>query len=248
MKIIIKADKANHLGKICNEMRMNPSQLMEYLLEIIQNLYSDYERQKDAEVEKESFRKILTNLFSHSFKSKLRTLNVGENLIQSTNELLGIIEYIGAIIHNLNLDFYERSVFYSIGYEYCIDVSNTYMYRGLVLEVEITHDFIEVSHVVYPPIFESTDLTDHRLNDLINRMQEFFKDVYHGEFSPFANIEIKILPIRVNPYNLSEPIQHIAIKLVVKANKAEYIPSIEKIGKIAGRVHSIVMEELHLNK
>ena len=146
------------------------------------------------------------------------------------------------------LDFYERSVFYSIGYEYCIDVSNTYTYRGLVLEVELNHDFIEVSHLVYPPIFESTDITDNRLDDLSNRVQEYFKDVYHKEFSPYANIEIKILPIRVNPYNLSEPIQHIAIKLVVKADKAEYIPSIEKIGQIAGRVHSKVMEELHLNK
>jgi hypothetical protein len=225
-------------------MKMNPSQLMEYLLEIIQNLYSDYERQKDAEVEKESFRETLTNLFSHSLKSKLRTLDITENLIESTNELIGIKEHVGAIVHNINLDFYERSIFYSIGYEYCIGASNTYAYRGLVLDVELNQDYIEVSHVVYLPIFESMDITDNKLNDLSNLVQEFFKNLYHKEFSPFANIEIKILPIRVNPYNLSEQIQSIGIKLVVKAGKAEYIPSIEKIGPIAGRVHSIVTEEL----
>ena len=229
MKIRVKGDKAGHLGKICNELKMNPSQLMEYLLDIVQNLYSDYERQKDAEVEKESFRETLTNLFLHSFKSKLRTLDIAENLIESTNEVLGIKEYVGAIVHNINPDFYERSVSYSIGYEYCIGASNTYAYRGLLIEVELSQDYIEVSHVVYLPTFERMGITDNTINESSNLVQEFFKEVYHEEFSPFANIEIKVLPIRVNPYNLSEPIQSIGIKLVVKADKAEYIPSIEKI-------------------
>jgi hypothetical protein len=89
-------------------------------------------------------------------------------------------------------------------------------------------------------------ITDNRINDLSNHVQEFFKEVYHEEFSPFANIEIKILPIWVNPYNLSEPIQSIGIKLVVKADKAEYIPSIENISPIAERIQSVVIEELHL--
>jgi hypothetical protein len=247
MNIKIKGDKASHLGKICNEMKMNPSQVMEYLLDIVQNLYADYERQKDAEVEKKSFREILTNLFSHSFKSKLRTLDITKNLIESTNELLGIKEYVGAFVHNINLDFYERSISYSIGYEYCIDASNTYAFRGLVLEVELNQDYVEVSHVVYLPTFESMDITDKMIDHTSSLVQEFFKDVYHGEFSPFANIEIKILPIRVNPYKLSEPIQSLGIKLVVKADKAEYIPSIEKLGPMAGRVHSVVAAELHLN-
>lgn len=178
-------------------------------------MYSDYQRQKDAGVEKESFKEILTNLFSHSFKSNLLTLNAAENLIGCTNELLGIKEYNGAIVHNINPDFYERSISYSVGYEYCIGASNTYAYQGLLLEVEINQDCIEVSYVVCLPTFESMDITDNRINDLSNRVYEFFKDVYHKEFSPFANIEIKILPIRVNPYNLSEPIQSVGIKLVV---------------------------------
>src|ERR687897_3762125 len=105
MNIRIKGDRAAHLGKICKEMKMNPSQLMEYLLDIVQNLHSDYEHQKEAEIEKESFKAILTNLFLHSFKSKLRTLDIAEKLIESTNELLGINVYVGAIIQNINLDF-----------------------------------------------------------------------------------------------------------------------------------------------
>ena len=91
------------------------------------------------------------------------------------------------------------------------------------------------------------DINDKRINDTSNRIQEFFKAVYHEEFSPYANIEVNLLPIRDFPYSPSEPIHYIAIKLIVKADKAENIPSIEKISPIAGKVHSIVMEELHLN-
>jgi hypothetical protein len=248
MNIRIKADKASHLGKICKDMKMSPSQLMEYFLDIVQNLYSDYERQKNAGVEKRSFNEILTNLFLHSFKSKLRTLDIAENLIESTNELLGIKEYVGAIVHNINPDFDRRSISYSVGYESCVDAANMYAYKGLLIEVEINQDYIEVSHVVYMPTFESMGITDKRIDDTSNLVQEFFKGIYREEFSPFVNIEVKILPIRYNPCNLSEPIKSTAIKLVVKADKAENIPSIEKIGPIAGRVHFIVMEELNLNE
>jgi hypothetical protein len=248
MNIRIKADKASHLGKICKDMKMSPSQLMEYFLDIVQNLYSDYERQKNAGVEKRSFNEILTNLFLHSFKSKLRTLDIAENLIESTNELLGIKEYNGAIIHNLSPDFDRRSISYSVGYDFCVDAANIYAYKSLLIEVEINQDYIEVSHVVYMPTFESMGITDKRIDDTSNLVQEFFKGIYREEFSPFVNIEVKILPIRYNPYNLSEPIKSTAIKLVVKADKAENIPSIEKIGPIAGRVHFIVMEELNLNE
>jgi hypothetical protein len=246
MKIKVKVDKAIHLGKICKEMKMTPSQLMEYLLDIVQNLHADYERQKDAEVEKESFREILTNLFSHSFKSKLRTLDITAKLIESTNELLGIKEYVGAIVQNINPDFETRSISYSIDYDYCIDAADMYAYRALAVDVEINQDYIEVSHVVYVPTFESNEITDKRIDYTSNRVQEFFKGVYHEEFSPFANIEIKLLPIRENPYS-PEPCEYIAIKVIVKADKATHIPSIEKIGLIAGRVRSIVVEELNLN-
>jgi hypothetical protein len=97
------------------------------------------------------------------------------------------------------------------------------------------------------PTFESKEITDKRIDYTSNRIQEFFKGVYYEEFSPFANIEVKLLPIRENPYS-PEPCEYIAIKVIVKADKAAYIPSIEKLGPIAGRVHSIVLEELNLKK
>src|SRR5918992_1648273 len=241
MRIKINGDKANRLEKICNELKMNPSQLIELLLEIMQYLYSDYARQKEAGIEKEPFKEILAKLFLHSFKSKLQTLDIAEKLIESTNELLGIKEYAGAIIHNINPDFDNRSISYSIGYEFCLDAANMFVYKALVVEVELNQDYLEVAHVVYLPTFESMDINDKRINDTSNRIQEFFKAVYHEEFSPYANIEVNLLPIRDFPYSPSEPIHYIAIKLIVKADKAENIPSIEKISPIAGKVHSIVI-------
>jgi hypothetical protein len=244
MNIRIKADKAK-LEKICNEMKMNPSQLMEHLLNIVQNLYSDYERQKNAEFEKRTFKEILTNLFLHSFKSKLRTLDIAENLIESTNELLGIKEYVGAIIHNINPDFDKRSISYSVGYESCMDAANTYAYKGLLIEVEINQDYIEVSHVVYLPTFAAMEITDRKLNDTSNLIQEYIRAKHRKKFSPFVNIEVKILPIRTNPYGpSSEPIESVGIKLIVKADEATHIPSIEKISPIAREVHAIVHKEL----
>jgi hypothetical protein len=245
MNIKINASNTDLLEKICKETEKSPSQLIEYLMGIMQHLYSDYERQKNQGIEKRLFSEILTNLFLHSFKSKLLTLDIAKNLIESTNELLGIKEYVGAIVHNINPDFDRRSISYSVGYDSCVDAANMYVYKGLLIEVEINQDYLEVSHVVYMPTFASMEITDRKVNDTSNLVQEFFKAVYREEFSPFVNIEVKILPIRANPYGpSSEPIQSVGIKLIVKADKATHIPSIEKIGLIAKEVHTIVLEEL----
>ena len=136
MNIRIKGDKANRLEKICNELKMNPSQLIELLLEIMQYLYSDYARQKEAGIEKEPFKEILAKLFLHSFKSKLQTLDIAEKLIESTNELLGIEEYVGAIVHSINPDFYEKSISYTVGYDFCVDTANMFAYKALEIEVD----------------------------------------------------------------------------------------------------------------
>ena len=78
MNIEVKDGNNKLVEKICKEIEMNPSQLIEYLLGIIHFLYSDYERQKNEGIEKRSFSEILTNLFLHSFKSKLRTLDIAK--------------------------------------------------------------------------------------------------------------------------------------------------------------------------
>jgi hypothetical protein len=151
MNIEVEDSHNKLLEKICNDTKLSPPQLIESLLYVMHFLYSDYERQKNAEVEKRLFSEILTNLFLHSFKSNLRTLDIAKKLIESTNELLGIKEYVGAIIHNINPVFDKRSISYSVGYESCMDAANTYAYKGLLIEVEINQDYIEVSHVVYLP-------------------------------------------------------------------------------------------------
>ena len=210
MNIEIKVSNTDLLEKICKETEMNPSQVIEYFLGIVQHLYSDYERQKNAGVEKTSFKQILTNLFLHSFKSKLRTLDIAQRLIESTNELLGIKEYVGAVIHNINPDFDKRSISYSVGYDFCVDAANLYAYKSLLIELEINQNCIEVSHVVYMPMFESMEITDKKVNDTSNLIQEYIRAKHRKKFLPFVNIEIKILPIRANPDGLSsEPIQSV---------------------------------------
>ena len=245
MNIKIKADKNNLLEKICKETKMNPSQLIEYFLGVMHFLYSDYERQKNEGVEKRSFSEILTNLFSHSLKSKLLTLDIVENLIESTNELLGIKNHIGAAIYNINPDFNRRSISYAVGYDFCVDAANIYAYKNLGIDVEINQDYIEVSYVVYLPTFESMEITDKKLNNTSNLIQEYIKDKYHKEFSPFENIAVELLPIGENPFGTrQEAHQYIEIRLIVKADKATHIPSIEKLSLIAREVHAIVNKEL----
>ena len=85
------------------------------------------------------------------------------------------------------------------------------------------------------------------MNNTSNLLQEYIRAKHRKKFSPFVNIEVKILPMRVNPYGpSSEPIQSVGIKLIIKADNATHIPSIEKIGLIAKEVHVIVHEELLL--
>jgi hypothetical protein len=38
---------------------------------------------------------------------------------------------------------------YTIGYEFCVDAANIDAYKGLLIEVQINQDYIEVSHVLY---------------------------------------------------------------------------------------------------
>jgi hypothetical protein len=62
MNIEVKDSHNKLVEKICIATEMNTSQLMEYLMDIMQNLYSDYEEQKDTGVEKGSFKEVLTSL------------------------------------------------------------------------------------------------------------------------------------------------------------------------------------------
>jgi hypothetical protein len=140
MNIKINDNNSDLLEKICKETKSNPSQLIEYFLGVMHFLYSDYERQKNEGIEKRPFGEILANLFSHSFRSKLLTLDIEKRLIESTNELLGIKYYIGATIYNINPDFEKRSISYAVGYDFCVDAANIYAYKNLEIDVEINQD------------------------------------------------------------------------------------------------------------
>ena len=59
-------------------------------------------------------------------------------------------------------------------------------FKGLLIEVEINQDYIEVSHRGFPPIHESIDITDKKTEHTINHIQEFIRDAHRTEFSPLA--------------------------------------------------------------
>jgi hypothetical protein len=235
MNIEIRDNKTDLLKKICKETETNPSQLMELIIDVLQNLYSDYERQKNNGIKKGSFKDFLTDLFLD--KAKLRTPDIEKSLIEGTNELLGIKEYIDAGIYNIDLDFYSKSFFYTIGYEF-VDAANMNAFKGLLIEVEINQDYIEVSHRGFPPIHESIDITDKKTEHTINHIQEFIRDAHRAEFSPFVNLDVEMFPV------VNSIFQTIGIKLIVKSDKATHMPSIETISHLIREVHGIVIKKL----
>jgi hypothetical protein len=245
MNIKISDNNSDLLEKICKETKSNPSQLIEYFLGVMHFLYSDYERQKNVGVEKRPFSEIFANLFLHSFRSKLLTLDIAKRLIESTNALLGIKDHIGAAIYNINPDFDEGSISYTIGYDFCVDASNTYAFQGLLIELEINQNYIEVSHLVILPVLESMNITDTKLNNTSTLIQEYIRNRHRGKFSPFANIAVELFSVGENPIGPgSKTDQSLEIKLIVKADKATHIPSIEKLSLIAREVNAIVQHEL----
>jgi hypothetical protein len=248
MNIEIKDNNNDLLDKICKETQMNPSGLMEYFLGIIYRLYSDYHEQKNEGVENRPFTEILSNLFLHSFKSKMSTLDAAKNLIERTNELLGIKGYVGAGIYTLNPDFERRSTSYVVGYDFCEDAASASAHLHLEIDVEITPDYIEVSHVVYAPTFENTIISDKRVNITNTLLQEYIRARHREKFSPFANIAVEISLIGENPYGSSlEAHQYIRTKLIVRAHNASHIPSIREMSFIAREVRAIVHSELLAN-
>ena len=234
MNFEVKDGNNKLVEKICKEIEMNPSQLIEYLIGIIQHLYSDYERQKNNGIKKGSFKDFLTDLFLD--KAKLRTPDIEKSLIEGTNELLGINEYIDAGIYNIDLDFYSKSFFYTIGYEF-VDAAKMNTFKGLLIDVEINQDYIEVSHRGFPPILESIDITDKKTEHTINHIQEFIRDAHRAEFSPFVNLDVVMFPV------VNSIFQTMGIKLIVKSDKATHMPSIETISHLIREVHGIVSKE-----
>jgi hypothetical protein len=235
MNIEVKDNKTDLLKKICKEIEMDPAQLMEYLMNFMQDVYSEYERNKDAGTKKGTFKEILANLSFDLYR--LRTIE--ERLIESTNELLGIEEYVGAGIYNIAPDFDSRSIFYTIGYEF-VNADKMNALKGLLIDVEINQDYIEASNTQYL-YAGSIEITDRKASDTSNFAQEFIRDINHEEFSPYVNFDVEIIP---EVDSLSFRCQTIGIKLIVKADEATHMPHIETISRIIREVNEIVIKEL----
>ena len=126
-------------------------------------------------------------------------------------------------------------------------------YKNLEIGLEINQDYLEVSHVVYLSTFERMEITDKKLNNTSNLVQEYVRNKYRKEFSPFANIAVELLSTGEKPFVLGlenhfgfsqEVHQYIRTKLTVKTDKATHIPSIERLSLVAREVHALVHHEL----
>jgi hypothetical protein len=236
MNIEVKGRHIDLVEKICKETEMSPPQLMEYVMDFMQHVYSDFEREKNAGIEKGSFKEILTNLFFDL--SNLRTIE--ERLIRSTNELLRIEEYVDAGIYNIDLDFSSRSFFYTVGYKFS-DAAKVNAFKGLLVNIELNQDYIRVAHVLYLFTVESMEISDKKTNDTSSFAQEFIRDINREEFSPFVNFDVEMFPIADG---MSGKGHTIGIKLIVKADKATHMPSLGTISHIIREVHGIVINKL----
>lgn len=64
------------------------------------------------------------------------------------------------------------------------------------------------------------------------------RDVHHEEFSPFVNFDVEISPT----IDSTGKHQTIGIKLIIKADKATHIPSMETISHLIREVHGMAIK------
>jgi len=121
-----------------------------------------------------------------------------------------------------------------------VDAANLDAYKGLLINVEMDQDYLKVSHVLYLHAVEGIEISDKKANDTSNLAQEFIREINREEFSPFVNFDVEIFPI---VDSISERRQPIGIELIVKADNATHMPSIETISHIISEVHSMVIKK-----
>lgn len=164
MNIKIKDDSSEILEKFCRNTSQTPSKVIESLIDVLYPVYLDYEKRRDAEIEKRSFNQVLSDLLRHISNSTVENLDVAPKLIETTNRVLGIKNYIGASIFDIQLDFDKRSISYFVGYRSCTNLN--YAFTALAISVEINQDHIQISELVYEPILESQEITDIELREI----------------------------------------------------------------------------------
>jgi hypothetical protein len=233
-----------HIEDICKKMNLTPSQLVALLLTSASMLYLSYEKERKAGLENRPFEQILGDLFKHSFKSKLSTLDVVDMLITDTKKLLGIEEHIGGRIIAIKPDLDSRRFSYIVSFDFCTDSAHI-TYTPLVVEVAINQDYIEVSQLVVLLIRPGVRIRENDLMDTNSFLQKYIEDKYGKLFLPFANISVKLSTIDYQPFD-PRPDIHMAIEIrvTVKADKVIHIPPVEKTFPIMEEIVPIVKEEL----
>ena len=242
MNIRIK-DKSSILEKICHDTNQTPSEIVETFVDALYPLYLEYKNRRNAEIEKRSFNQILSDFFKHMFNYNVENLEIAPKLIEITNSLLGIKTHMGASIFDIKLDFDKRAISYHIGYQTC--ATSTYLFTAFAISVELNQDYIQISQLVFKPLLENTRITDDELRETEALIQEFVEDTFSKELLPYVNLSIHLYVIGSHPFSASSDLhQHIQIELTFKADSANHVPSMEKMGTIANVVQLAVTKEL----
>ena len=237
------------IEEMCKEMNQTPSQLLLSLIPYAYLLYSSYEKDRKAGIEKRPFEQARQDLFEQWIKSRIRVLDVEDELVEITNKLIGmrVGSYEGTCVFDFNLDFDKKSISYALGYHFPTNSSQIHEYRTLMFEVEINQYYVQVSQIVFRPIVEGVQITENNLKDTTDFLQRYIEDKYVKKklLSPFANISAKVSTFGSHLINPRPDTRaNIEIRLDVKADKAIHIPPVKKIVPIMEEILPIV--DLHL--
>jgi hypothetical protein len=237
------------IEEMCKEMNQSPSQLLLSLIPYAYLLYLNYEKDRKAGIEKRPFEQARQDLFEQWIKSRIRVLDVEDELVEITNKLIGmrIGSYMGTCVFDFNLDFDKRSISYALGYHFPSDSGQIHEYRTLLFEVEINPYYVQLSQLVFRPIVEGSQITENDLKDTTDFLQRYIEDKYVKKklLSPFTNISAKVSTFGYHPINpRPDTGANIEISLTVKAEKAIHIPSVKKIVPIMEEILPIVEEKL----
>jgi hypothetical protein len=98
---------------------------------------------------------------------------------------------------------------------------------------------------VFEPLLENTQITGNDLSETKDLIRDFVEDMFSKELSPFVNMSVRLHLMGSHPFGASPDLhEHIQIELTFKADSANHIPSIEKMGTIAKEVQYAVITEL----
>jgi hypothetical protein len=101
------------MSKLDEAMLQHMRYLVFTLIPYAYLLYSSYEKDRKAGIEKRPFEQARQDLFEHWIKSRIRVLDVEDELVEITNKLIGmrVGSYEGTCVFDFNLDFDKKKHF-----------------------------------------------------------------------------------------------------------------------------------------